>query len=153
MNPYLKSYMKLDDEGFSLPDSATLWTMVKDNFTGLIWEAKTDNHSIHRKHDLYTWQNAQDVFIKELNNLNFGGCTDWRLPTIDELLSIVDKHMYNSSTHIDYFPNSLPSVYWSSTTNVENTSKAFFVDFSNGHVGNYRDKLDAYYVRAVRGGQ
>jgi len=55
------SYTKQDAEGNDLPDSATEWVMVKDNVTGLIWEVKTDDGSIHDKDNEYTWQNAQDV--------------------------------------------------------------------------------------------
>jgi len=41
------SYTKLDASGNDLPDSATSWVMVRDNMTGLIWEVKTDDGSIH----------------------------------------------------------------------------------------------------------
>ncbi len=30
-----------------LPDSATLWTMVRDNVTGLIWEGRQSRDCIH----------------------------------------------------------------------------------------------------------
>ena len=36
------SYTKLDSSGNALPDSATSWSMVKDNVTGLTWEVKTN---------------------------------------------------------------------------------------------------------------
>lgn len=46
-NPH--SYTKLDAEGNALPDAAASWSMIKDNVTGLIWENKTDDGSIHDK--------------------------------------------------------------------------------------------------------
>ncbi|MBF0201707.1 MAG: hypothetical protein HQK66_10430 [Desulfamplus sp.] len=45
INP--RSYTKLDDQGNDLPITATSWTMVRDNVTGLIWEVKTRDGSIH----------------------------------------------------------------------------------------------------------
>jgi Protein of unknown function (DUF1566) len=55
--------------------------MVRDDVTGLVWEVKTYDDSIHDKDNLYTWQDAQDVFIAQLNSDNFGGHSGWRLPT------------------------------------------------------------------------
>ena len=66
INPHF--YTKLDASGSALPDSATEWVMVRDNVTGLIWEVKTDDNSIHDKDNLYTWYDAENVFIAELNN-------------------------------------------------------------------------------------
>ena len=58
--------------------------MVRDNVTGLIRKVKTDDGSVHDKDNTYTWDDAQSVFIAELNSANFGGGdSDWRLPTID----------------------------------------------------------------------
>jgi len=68
-----RSYTKLDAGGTDFPDSATDWAMVRDNVTGLIWEVKTDDGSVHDKDDEYTWYDAQSVFIAELNSANFGG--------------------------------------------------------------------------------
>lgn len=41
------SYTKLDAAGGALPDGAASWVMVRDNVTGLIWENKTNDGSIH----------------------------------------------------------------------------------------------------------
>ena len=49
------SYTKLDAVGNDLSDTATSWTMVRDNVTGLIWEVKTDDGSVHDKDNKYTW--------------------------------------------------------------------------------------------------
>ena len=51
INP--QSYTKLDAQGNDLPESATVWAMVRDNVTGLIWEIKTDDGYIHDKDDTY----------------------------------------------------------------------------------------------------
>ena len=149
-NPH--SYTKLDANGNDLPDNATEWVMIRDNVTGLIWENKTDDGSINDKDYTYTWQNAQDVFIATLNSHNFGGYSDWRLPTIMELSFLVDKYRYDPSINTTYFPNTVPSGYWSSTTYASYPDLAWIVDFYSGRIHNYY-KSNSSYVRAVRGGQ
>ena len=152
INP--QSYTKLDASGNDLPPEATSWVMVRDNVTGLIWEVKTNDSSIHYKDNQYGWQDAQDVFITALNSQSFGGHSDWRLPTVKELSTIVDSSIpYPGPTiNTDYFPNTVSSDYWSSTTGASNPSVAWPVDFGDGWVSNY-GKSYGKYVRAVRAGQ
>ena len=146
------SYTKLDENGNPLSDSAASWTMVKDNVTGLIWEVKTDDDSVHDKNNKYSWQDAQDVFIPELNNENFGGNSDWRLPNIFELASIANLSKYIPAIDEQYFKNYMSDFYWSSTTNANYTGHAWGVYFNYGYDYNH-SKSSAYYVRAVRSGQ
>ncbi len=149
------SYTKLDTNGNYLADSATSWVMVRDNVTGLIWEVKTDDGSIHDKDIWYSWQDAQDVFVGSLNSVGFGGYSDWRLPTIKELAFIVNYGRSNPTIDTTYFPNtfwSMQSAYWSSTTNASYPSFAWTVTFYFGR-NDASSKSNACYVRAVRGGQ
>jgi hypothetical protein len=149
------SYTKLDATGNELPDTVTSWSMVKDNVTGLIWEVKTDDGSIHDKDNVYDWYNAQDVFIAELNAANFGGFSDWRVPTIRELSSIVNSGTYNPAINTAYFPNTMssstsPISYCSSTTSAHDTYYAWGVNFGPGSVHHGSSKLHTCcYVRAV----
>ncbi len=135
-------------------------TMVQDNVTGLIWEVKTDDgfigeveiddDYIHDSSNKYIWQDTQDVFIATLNNDNFGGYSDWRLPTIKELTLIIHRGSYEPTINTVYFPNTESSGYWSSTTYAYVTAEAWEVDFNNGHMGS-SSKLGGIHVRAVRG--
>ena len=125
--------------------------MVQDNVTGLVWEGKTDDGSIHDRDDEYNWDDAQSVFITTLNNDNFGGYSDWRLPTAKELTLIVDRDRYNPSINTNYFPNT-QSYYWSSTTNAGYPSFAWYVNFYGGLVSNTLKSVYGNYVRAVRSG-
>jgi len=58
------SYTKLDDNGNDLPTSVPSWSCVRDNVTGLIWEAKqggngtAGDEGLHDADDLYTWYNS-----------------------------------------------------------------------------------------------
>lgn len=156
------TYTKLDASGNDLSSKATEWAMVRDEVTGLIWEVKTDDGSIHDKYNRYTWYDGvtgtpgdgtdTKDFIDELNAAQFGGFDDWRLPTLQELFSISDLEIYNPAINSAYFPNSVASYYWSSTTPASHTYNACYVKFNDGCVG-YLGKAFSHYVRAVRSGQ
>ncbi len=128
--------------------------MVRDNVTGLIWEVKTDDGSIHDKDNTYVWWNAQDIFIATLNSTQFGGYSDWRMPTVKELSSILDSSIPYPGPTIDtvYFPNTRSFDYWSSTTIAGVLYMAWVVRFSNGLVDD-GNKSNSFCVQAVRGGQ
>jgi len=127
--------------------------MVQDNVTGLIWESKNDDNSIHDKDNTYNWNDAQGVFIATINSQNFGGYSDWRLPTVKELSFLVDKDRYDPSINTTYFPDTESLWYWSSTTNASYPYCAWGVDFNHGDVDYHYRSSNYYYVRAVRGGQ
>jgi hypothetical protein len=168
INP--QSYTKLDASGNDLADSATNWAMVRDNVTGLIWEVKTDDGGIHDKGDTYTWYDSNNAtnggdpgtpgdgtdtedFIDELNVSNFGGHSDWRLPTRMELAMLINDNKYLPSINEDYFPNTVSSCYWSSTASASSSECAWYVGFYVGSTYVIVPKSYDYFVRAVRGGQ
>jgi len=84
--------------------------------------------------------------------LDFAGKTDWRIPNIKELVSIVDYGTFGPAIDGTFFPNTKSNSYWSSSTDANYTDSAWRVGFSNGFVSSFY-KADSYYVRAVRGGQ
>jgi hypothetical protein len=162
------SYTKLDPERNELSDSATVWAMVRDKVTGLIWEVKTDDGSIHDKDKQFPWYDSNpetngghvgtrgagpdtEEFIRVLNDVRFGGFSDWRLPTVKELAFLVDYGRYRPAIDTAYFPNTISSGYWSSTTNARFEGLAWSVYFFIGNTSN-SEKSDSHYVRAVRGG-
>ena len=145
-------YTKLDANGNELLETATEWAMVRDNVTGLIWENKTDDGTIHDKDNYYDWYDAQDVFIATLNSQNFGGYSDWRLPTVKELSFLIDRNRYIPSINTTYFSDTVSSYYWSSTTNAHILLLAWIVGFYGGSMYSGSDDYHGY-VRAVRAGQ
>ncbi len=162
------SYTKLDGSGVALPDSAASWVMVKDNVTGLIWENKTVDGTIHDMNKTFTWYDSNPAtnggdpgtpgtgtdtenFITSLNNANFGSQSDWRLPSVCELNSLLNTS-YSPPINTVYFPNTVSSIYWSSTTNAYYTSGAWGTDFYFGN-GSHDNKSVSYCVHAVRGVQ
>lgn len=42
-----------------------------------------------------------EKFVRFLNGKKFAGYSDWRLPTIDEMGSIVEWYRYGKTSHID----------------------------------------------------
>src|SRR5919197_1060292 len=63
---------------------------ITDNDTGLVWEKLSMDGSVHDVSNTYTWDNAFSVHVAMLNSTNFAGHTDWRLPNVKELESIVN---------------------------------------------------------------
>lgn len=153
INP--QSYTKLNANGIALDDSATEWTMVQDNVTGLMWEVKTDDGGIHDKDDTYNGQEAQYNFIAQLNNENFAGHSDWRLPMVLELSMLLNtgKNWSSGPTiNTEFFQNTIPNYYLAFTPSaVDPEVLSWIVHFGGGsvYVGY---KHNDYYVRAVRGG-
>ena len=74
---------------------------------------------------------------------------DWRLPTVKELLTLVDySKVYPASILKDTFSE----YYWSSTTSAEHKGSAWFVLFTGGHINCYSKKYNLY-VYCVRDGK
>ena len=114
--------------------------VVNDTKTGLMWQDDAVGSTM-------TWANA----ITTCENLTLGGYSDWRLPNIRELKSIVDKTRANPAISPN-FTAIASNYYWSSTTNASVPSFAWFVYFGNGDVV-WDDKTYSNYVRCVRAGQ
>ncbi|MBI4738702.1 DUF1566 domain-containing protein [Candidatus Woesearchaeota archaeon] len=82
-----------------------------------------------------------------------GGRKGWRLPTVEELASLVDPTQSNPSLPSGHpFTNVQSGDYWSSTTSVFNASDTLDVYFGNGVVFVDGVKSGTFYVWCVRGG-
>ena len=115
---------------------------VTDTQTGLMWE----QHPIATR---YTWKKVPQR-IADLNGVyQLGGHGDWRLPTGQELVSLVDYTRYDPA--IDPIFTTVANSYWSATTNATAPNFAWVVTFDFGFV-NDSLKADFHYVRAVRAG-
>ena len=160
------SFTKLDEFGNLLAASATSWSCVRDNVTGLVWEVKsTDSNSIHYRNNNFRWggithqgsnfgtyYNDWDVLVNGTNSENLCGFNDWRVPNSTELMSIVDNSRYNPSIDTDYFPNTIGSSFWSASPRAYNANYAWYVYFSLGGSSSL-DRYVSQKVRLVRFGQ
>ena len=117
---------------------------VTDNTTGLVWQQSEGGAMVVT--------NA----LAFCNTLSLGQYSDWRLPNIKELTSIIDYDRYNPSIDTIYFPNAHAAGYWSSTAGAPMTNYEWAAYFDDGGVYGYVNNLgkgNNYFVRCVRGGQ
>jgi hypothetical protein len=149
------------------------------------------NRNVHCVNNVYTWDETVTVFLDTLNNkcdgggssrctrdrdcrgigsgkCGFAGYRDWRIANIKELQSIVDYGAHTppaapnfpGATAVFSVDHVLP-YYWSSTSQIDFPSMAWFVDFDYGTVSVWDkhgqnpppfDNTYGFCVRAVRGG-
>ena len=100
-----------------------------------------------------SWYDA-NRFIERMNEQNFGDHNDWRLPSVEELITLFDykskESIADQLTAQGYI--GVRSVgYWSSTTYAFNSNFAWVVVMYDGFVYNYYKTFN-FYVWPVRGG-
>ncbi len=111
---------------------------VLDNRTGLMWQRAVPNKR-------YTWEEAK-AYAK---SLRLGGHADWRLPTREELLSLMVKGHGAPTIDTVAFPDTPSEFFWSSSPFASSTLFAWGVDFGSGSTdGNF--PTNGYRVRCVR---
>lgn len=125
---------------------------VTDSRTGLMWQQCSVGQSgaaCSGKAVTYTWQDALH-YAQNLNaNGGFAGYTDWRLPNIKELSSIVEDQCVDPAINATVFPNTPSRLFWSSSPVADVSYDAWYVIFLNGVTSN-DDKDSGNYVRLVR---
>jgi hypothetical protein len=102
-----------------------------------------------------TWQDDEQIFISDwtqakehCKRLKFAGFYDWRLPTINELISITDKSKFGPAIN-PAFKNVRSDLYWSSTKDAVSASNAWVAVFKNGEDG-WVEAHDKNFARCVR---
>ena len=140
-------------------DNILAW---KDVETGLMWEVKNKENIEHH----YVWSekwverawhpeeltdDVKDAFsyAKKLNKINYAGFNDWRVPTKEELETILTEEKIN-----DYFikkplSKNTEGYYWSSSFYADRHFYAWHVHFVNGDTY-YDVKNISSFVRCVR---
>jgi len=129
---------------------AARWLLVLDgaaaldNETGLVWAKQTDGIL-----KIYSAANEYCTFI------SLGGRMGWRVPTIQELATLVDSNngvpdFLPAGHPFTDTPTILADLYWSSTPN--SALANWIVNFGQGTVNGAGTTIPLY-VRCVRGGQ
>jgi len=125
---------------------------VTDPTTGLTWMRcamgqKWDGTTCTGTAGCYDWDQA-----KTLTLLTFAGQSDWRLPNIRELQTIVDRSVFDPAIDSVAFPNTPSSHFWSGSPDANDSSYAWYVYFHYGNA-NLNNWSFSHLVRLVRGGQ
>ena len=169
-NIVIADFVKLSNEGEILDFQNSDWSCVLDQKTFLLWEVKDEKEGLQYTMNTYTWFDGEsgrdngtfskncywgkscntESFIKDINKAELCSYSDWRLPTRDELNSIVDY--YGESDLLidaDFFPNTQMDSYWTSVSVNSNPKMAFETPFFYGG-SMARDKTIDTFVRLVR---
>ena len=124
---------------------------ITDNLTGLMWVKDPAQIPGGLFASPMYWYDA----INACENLDYVGHNDWRLPNINELMSIVDHSRYDPAFDPMFFTpfpdNWTP--YWSSTTCAPWTDGVWCLYPYDGYKTVWSKPYDMCYVRPVRGGQ
>lgn len=142
----LKSGVAWPVPRFTVVTNGVAQTVV-DNLTGLEWVQAP--HSLPGNSGTMVWNGAIDF----CNNLIYAGHSDWRVPSIKELESVVNCGNFNLALPAGHpFSGVQYNYYWSGTAVAYNRGSAWFVYMGTGYLGNY-NKTYFSYVWPVRGGQ
>ncbi|WP_416305591.1 DUF1566 domain-containing protein [Neptunicella sp. SCSIO 80796] len=179
-------FTRLDQIGDEVDDVSQPWRCVRDNVTGLVWEIKHQGIGFSNNSYSYSWYQQENnggiegdlngagatcnmaqcntsAYVAAINGVGLCGFYDWRLPTHNELLSIL--HLGRSSAPLidnTYFPFTTsglaaPVWYWSSEPSADGVSSgeaqnAWAIDFASGN-DNFLNKSVPARVRLVRAGR
>ncbi len=114
-------------------------SVVIDTKLGLVWQ-----DDVAAKNTKKSWESS----TKHCQDLSLSGYGDWRLPSYDELLSIVDYDSQGQAI-ISSFENVASGHYWTSSEVVSDPKYAWYVYFKNGYT-NYFSKSHKHHTRCVR---
>jgi hypothetical protein len=120
---------------FSLSMAET--TIIKDPATNLMWE-----DTVHVEEGKVSYLEANSY----CQSLKLGNHNDWRVPTLKELLSIVDYTRHEPATLKEFNHVDQDKLYWSSTEYTNKSTEFWGVVFENGNT----DNASAIYDRRVR---
>jgi hypothetical protein len=115
-------------------------TIVKDPKTALMWE-----DTPHVRETKITQPRAK-VYCSELKT---GGFEDWRLPTIQELLTIIDYKRISPALLKEFSYVDDESFYWTQTSVADESDAFWGVNFKRGASSKASEYYDRY-VRCVR---
>ncbi len=132
------STTKIAADGSDLPDSATTWSCVRDNVTGLYWEAEYATNGSFGFTNIGDLRAADaSTYAQSKNAARSCGFSDWRLPTVAEQMNLVNLN------------NVVGFSSWSSDASAANAGQSWIL-----RIGGYDQELprtNRLYLRLVAG--
>ena len=129
---------------------------ITDTKTGLMWkqcvEGQSGSDCASGSAKTFTWQQALQRAQTVNSSGGFAGASDWRLPNIKELSSLVEQQCWEPTINLTRFPHASSDGLWSSSAVAGSTDGAWFVDFGYGYTF-WDSKGYSYRLRLVRSGQ
>lgn len=120
--------------------------VVIDHATGLMWHQSGSFKNI-------SWKGAKRWVIR-LNENGYAGFTDWRLPTLEEAVSLLEPSAKNGNQFINPAFDKTQSSVWTCDSNISNSSlsldRAWSVDFNYSLVSRKEIMIERKKVRPVR---
>ena len=145
-------WQKFGESGELLAADASQWAAVRDERSGLMWAINT-NPRVNFPNSVRTVTALEAyIFESKANSMHWCGYDGWRVPTVDELKSLLTAEKHNGM-HIrrDVFPDIVSDSYgvWSSSSFVTGGGRVWFVNFVGGYANGY-SRDGRFYVRLVR---
>lgn len=109
-------------------------TVVIDTKTNLVWAKEYSTGK--------SWKDA----LKYCEDSVYAGFSDWRLPNVNELKSLLN---YSSGYPSSGFPEMPSQSFWASTSYLGYSEYAWYVNFNYGEVY-YHTKKNIYHTRCLR---
>lgn len=183
-------FTRLDNNGDAVENPSLSFSCVRDNVTALVWQVKDgdDASSINYAQQNFTWYAESDngnfagslnalstscnvpsqncntqAYIDQINTQGQCGFFDWRLPTPNELQSIIHYGKANppmvDSVFFPYLGSNLEQIiwYWTSQTSADGVNSdiannAWAYDLQSGNDG-FLLKTSEQRVILVRAGR
>jgi len=136
---------RFSTEGATVTDKETTLSWMRCA-VGQEWDGKTCNGAAQT----LAWPQAM-ARVDEINAQGYAGHSDWRMPVVPELASIVERQCFNPRMNSVVFPGAPAQVFWSSMEKMGKTDFAYTLDFGGGEaVASAKSRAGA--IRLVRGG-
>ena len=142
------------DKRYTLHNDGT----VTDVRTGLMWKVCSEGQGWSESNGRsacsavashYTWKAALEI----VNNHTFAGHSDWRVPNLNELVSLVADDRHSPSINSNIFPATPPYFFWSSSPDPIASHGVWIVNFKYGSNASYYRSERTTRVRLVRLGR
>lgn len=167
-NNKLRQYNNLRSFGITLSEEDVIWMLKSNQFFDTqrnIRAAGIDNKFKRLLGDSLVYDKATELFwqhsvsphqmifeeagqyVQNFNRRTFAGYSDWRLPTLEEAMSLMEPE--KSSNH--YYINTIfGRASWIWMSDKASTSRAWVVGFNVGHCSDWDVNSQGAYVLAVR---